>query len=126
MIQPNQYELHKRVTYDRLINHGFDQYGRHFIIRKWLYKHFIYVELEIVLEEERPILLYKVYNYNTKQYYTPFYHEEERINNIVYDEMVANYNRYMDGLCACGILWRKGFRATPFHSRLKRCHRGRR
>lgn len=117
IISPNRYKLNHKVSRSVLINHGFNEFSERYVIRKWLYKKIVYLEIEIDFSEGRPFMRYGIFNHSIKQHYTPFYHAEERFNNFIYNEVVCNFNRYMDGLCACDVMWRKNY--EPYYPRTK-------
>ena len=109
MITPNQYKINKKLSREKLLRSGFDQYYDHFFLRKWLYGKIIYADLEIVLEGAYPQLGISVKNRFLRTHYAPFYCEDIRTNNKVYDQIVIEYNRFMDSLCDKKILHRKGY-----------------
>ena len=104
MIVPNSYELNYNVNRYKLEKTGFIKNHGLYNKRYWLKKPFIYVSLDIDLEENS--LLLQVKNTNNDLYYTPFYCENERYNNLVYPKVVKKYNKIMDGLCKRGILYK--------------------
>ncbi len=120
MIVPNKYEISKKITREKLLRNGFEQYYSHFYIRKWLYKDVVCLDLEIDFEDVEPHMFLTVKRHDSKQYYVPFYCNETRLNNKIYTQVVARYNKYMDMLCTKGILWRKGYKGIVTHKRRKR------
>ncbi len=104
MIQPNKYILNKKVKIIDLLSNGFEKRQGTYHFKRMICKWF-YVEIEIDVNDKW--MTYFVKTKDLNDYYLPFYLEECRINNIVYEKVVAEFNKFMDSLCHKKILWKK-------------------
>lgn len=116
MKEPYIYILNKKIKNIYLEELGFELKQGSYHYKKMLNK-FIYVEIEIDLEEKWLVYFVKVKDID--EYYTPFYLSEYRIHNSFYDRVVYSFNQYMDFLCRKNILWRPGIIKKPESSRRK-------
>jgi hypothetical protein len=106
IINPNKYELSKKVNADTLLKHGFVKRGGTYHAKIKLYS-LIYLEIEIDLVERWMTYFVKSTNYDS--YYTPFYLPDTRIQYEGYNKVAKRFNDYMDHLCRVHIMWRPDF-----------------
>lgn len=108
---PNKYKLNRYVTEKALQDFGFIKKVGTYHYKKYLNK-WVYVEIEIDLQEKWMTYFVKTKNFN--EYYLPFYLEECRTNNPLYIKVVTEFNRFMDKLYIKRIVWRN---STMIHKR---------
>ena len=104
------YILNKKIKDIYLEEAGFELRQGTYHLKQTLNK-FVYIEIEIDLEEKW--LAYYVKIKNLDEYYIPFYLEEYRIRNQYYNRVVYSFNQTMDALCRKNILWRAGIVKKP-------------
>lgn len=104
MIEPNKYDLNPMADIQDFIRHNFTYNQYRFILTKryWLYKRFVYMEIEIDLHQK--ILTVQVKNNRTGELYLPFYDPDLRYANPVYEEVVIKYNQLMNNMVNCDLL----------------------
>lgn len=105
MIEPKSYEIKERneVTQEQLINNGFFNFVSCFKYRRTLYKNIIFLTLWIDKEDWSMIIDVS----DSNGLYIPFYNPEVRHDNLVYEDVVRNYNYFMDKLVDKNILNKK-------------------
>lgn len=100
MVKPKEYKINENITEKELSCHFFNRYDC-YTYKKELYPGYIYLYLSI--DKEDMYMNIQVSD-NNGNIYVPFYNPDQRYNNLVYIEVVKNYNKYMDKLVKDGIL----------------------
>lgn len=107
MIEPKKYKVKDGVTDKQLVNNSFVYKLRSslkegcFKFRRSLYGNMIY--LTLFIDEDDLHLEVNVQDYDG-EIYAPFYNPDDRYNNLVYLQVVKNYNDIMDKLVEKNIL----------------------
>lgn len=101
MIEPKEYYVPDGVTEREFISAGFRSYTDHYTINKYLYKDLI--RLNILIDKSDGYIVINVTNENSDTY-VPFYNPETRHDNLVYEEVVKNFNKFMDSLVKKKVL----------------------
>lgn len=107
MIEPKEYDVNIQASPHDYKNAGFDFYSGIYRIKKILYKYpnkTSYVTLTLLIEGDWLVVNVTTDNGET---YSPFYNPDQRHNNFVYEEIVAEYNYFMDKLVRNKILKHK-------------------
>lgn len=115
-IEPYKYELHRNMNCEKLIENGFKHYGQDYRMIKDLFKDSIKLDVYVFMPERSCRIKIE---YPDGAYYTPFYRKSERLNNKVYEEVVAEFHRIMDDLCENKIMWRKGYKPKIQRSKVE-------
>ena len=100
IIEPKKYKPNNKTSDKKYIKNGFTRRNNGYVLTKYLYKNIIKMVLYISPDE----------NYlNTEMLhndhlFAPFYNPDDRHDNLVYDEVVKKYNKYMDKLARKGLI----------------------
>ena len=111
MTKPKEYRIRSGVRKNDLLNAGFILKGSSYILKTPLCKYmngenpaiFLIVVISLKFAEDKPMMAYSIVN-DDGGTYPPFYNEMQRENNLVYEEVVNNYNDIMDRLVERNIL----------------------
>ena len=106
MTVPKEYELATPINYEKLLNAGFEMrdsatYTFKRTLCKYTNSTIPYVVLKILILNNR--LSYVVTRLDGTTY-SPFYNPEQRYNNLVYNSIVQEFHKTMDGLVKKGVL----------------------
>lgn len=102
------YKLRDGVSVAELLKCGFELRGNVFRMSRPLYKYsdsnstYVYLRLSVDLNAE--IKLGVSVETVSGEFYAPFYNEDYRNQNLVYEKVVENYYNVMDGLVKRKIL----------------------
>lgn len=100
IIIPKTYKPNIKTSDKKYIKNGFIRRNNGYVLTKYLYKNIIKMVLYISPDE----------NYlNTEMLhndhlFAPFYNPDDRHDNLVYDEVIKKYNKYMDRLVKKGLI----------------------
>lgn len=100
MIEPKKYYVNQNATDKMMLRNKFISRTDYYTIKKPLYGNYIF--LNLLIDKSDYFLTVDVSD-NNGYVYAPFYNPDDRHNNNVYEEMVKNYNAFMDKLTANGI-----------------------
>ena len=98
---PNEYEVLPDIPNKKYLDAGFRAISDGFRIDVLLYKK--YIKLRIFIDPYEPYMEISVINENG-DLYAPYYNPEMRHNNLVYKEVIKNYNTFMNKLVKKRIL----------------------
>lgn len=102
MTEPKTYKMNEKITEKDLVRRGFVKTsGKCYKIRKNLYGN--YITLRLIVDTEEKFIIANVVDADGLPY-PPFYDPNVRHNNNVYEQVVNNYNTYMDALVEKKIL----------------------
>lgn len=101
MIKPKMYKVKKNVTVKVLEKNGFIKYDDSYKLVKQLYNNYVYLRLYIDVEDKN--LIVNILD-NEGCSYAPFFNPDDRHDNLVYEQVVNNYNNFMDDLVHKNIL----------------------
>lgn len=102
MLTPNEYRVREDVTARKLLYNKFIDRSDYYSIYKQLYGN--YISLSLFINKEDRALVINVHD-NNGYTYSPFYNPDDRHkNDLVYKEVIKNYNIFMDKLVAKKIL----------------------
>ena len=111
MTKPKEYRVRSSVRENDLLKAGFILRGTSYVLKSPLcnYMHgenpaiFLVVVISTKFADGKPMMAYSIVN-DDGVTYPPFYNEMQRENNLVYEEVVNNYNDIMDRLVERNIL----------------------
>ena len=102
MLTPNEYRVREDVTARKLLYNKFIDRSDYYSIYKQLYGN--YISLSLFINKEDHALVINVHD-NNGYTYSPFYNPDDRHkNDLIYKEVIRNYNVFMDKLVANKIL----------------------
>lgn len=109
--KPKEYRLRNSVRKSDLLKAGFILQGSSYVLKTPLCKYmngentaiFLIVAISLKFSEDKPMMAYSIVT-DDGYTYPPFYNEMQRENNLVYEEVVNNYNDIMDRLIERNIL----------------------
>lgn len=101
MLTPNEYKVREDVTARKLLYNKFIDRSDYYSMYKQLYGN--YISLSLFINKEDLALVVNVHD-NNGYTYSPFYNPDDRHNNLVYKEVIRNYNNFMDRLVEKKIL----------------------
>jgi len=109
MTEPKEYKLRRSVTPDDLLRVGFVIHNNTYVLKSAVYNYTnkpktpaIYLVVAIGLNDN-PIMIHSIVD-DGGTTYPPFYNKSQRENNLVYEEVINNYNKIMDDLVNKKIL----------------------
>lgn len=114
MTKPKDYKIRSNVHVSDLLKSGFVLRGSSYVLKTPLYWFtndkktpaiFLVVAVSLNGLNGRPIYISSIVT-DDGVTYPPFYNEMQRENNLVYEEVVNNYNSIMDQLIEKNILKR--------------------
>lgn len=107
MTEPKMYNIRNNLTEYDLLKSRFDNRGKGYAIKKILYNYddtgspYVTLFLRISPDMQEAIVSIECDN---GEVYIPFYNPELRHDNLVYEAIVTEYNKIMDGLVRNKIL----------------------
>lgn len=100
MIEPKEYKIRENVTDRQLKENGFFSRIDYYCIKHSLYENLI--NLTVLVDKEDHYMVINVTD-NAGNTYAPFYNPDARHDNLVAENVIKNYNKFMDGMVKKGI-----------------------
>lgn len=100
IIEPKTYKVNNKISDKRYIKNGFIRRSNGYILTKYLYKNIIKMILYISPEEN----YLNIDMLHNDHLFSPFYNPDDRHDNLVYDEVIKKYHKYMDKLEKKGLI----------------------
>lgn len=101
-VTPCKYKINEEALIKDFRKQGFKIYPNEMVFEKSLYKHGM-ISMKIIVDKEDYFVRTLIYNTGTLLPYHPFYLPELRHHNLVYAEVVNNFNSHMDRLVTFGL-----------------------
>lgn len=101
MIEPKKYKVNPTITEKKLLYNKFISNLDYYSYKKSIYGNYIFLNLHI---DKSDFYLTVNVQDNNGFTFSPFYNPNDRHNNLVYKEVVKNYNNFMDSLVSKKIL----------------------